>query len=107
MNDAVPAAGWEPGDQLSTEAVRRIKARRDFHTHLLAYGAVNALLFLIWLTTAITAGARFPWFIFPLMGWGVGVGAHAWAVYGSPSQPITDEAITQEIERMRRERRQP
>jgi hypothetical protein len=41
------------------------------------------------------------------MGWGVGVGAHAWAVYGSPSQPITDEAITQEIERMRRERRQP
>jgi hypothetical protein len=106
MDGTTPTAGWEPRDRLATEAVRRIEARRGFRLHLLAYGAANALMILIWLTVALTAGAWFPWFVFPLAGWGAGVGAHGWAVYGSPARPITDEAITQEIERMRRARPQ-
>jgi hypothetical protein len=100
----IPApTGRESDDRLAAEAVRRIKARRDFRGHLLVYVAVNILLILIWLTTALTAGAWYPWFVFPLAGWGIGVAAHAWAVYGSPSRPITQEAIAEEIERMRRE----
>jgi hypothetical protein len=103
MTDMPAATGRESDDRLAAEAVRRIKARRDFRGHLLVYVAVNILLILIWLTTAVKAGAWYPWFVFPLAGWGIGVAAHAWAVYGSPSRPITQEAIADEIERMRRE----
>jgi hypothetical protein len=60
MDGTTPTAGWEPRDRLAREAVRRIKARRDFRLHLLAYCAANALMILIWLTVALTAGAWFP-----------------------------------------------
>jgi 2TM domain len=103
MNDMSAATGWESDDRLAAEAIRRIKARRDFRVHLLVYVAVNILMILIWLTTAATAGAWYPWFVFPLTGWGIGVAAHGWAVHGSPSRPITQEAIAEEVERMRRE----
>ena len=103
MNDIRAKAGRESDDRLTTEAIRRIKARRGFGGHLLVYVAVNTLLILIWLTTAVTAGAWYPWFVFPLTGWGVGVAAHAWAVYGPPSRPITEDAIAEEVQRMRRE----
>jgi hypothetical protein len=103
MTDMPAATGRESDDRLAAEAVRRIKARRDFRGHLLVYVAVNILLILIWLTTAVKAGAWYPWFVFPLAGWGIGVAAHGWAVYGSPSRPISQEAIAEEIERMRRE----
>ena len=103
MNDIRAKAGRESDDRLTTEAIRRIKARRGFQGHLLVYVAVNTLLILIWLTTAVTAGAWYPWFVFPLTGWGIGVAAHGWAVHGSPSRPITQAAIAEEVERMRRE----
>ena len=103
MNDMPAATGRESDERLTAEAIRRIKARRGFQGHLLVYVAVNTLLILIWLTTAVTAGAWYPWFVFPLTGWGIGVAAHGWAVHGSPSRPITQAAIAEEVERMRRE----
>ena len=106
MDHDITAAGFEPGDRLAAEAARRIKARVVFRVHLLVYAGVSTLLTVIWLVTAIAAGGWFPWFLFPLTGWGVGVAAHAWTVYGSPSRPVSHDAIMQEIERMRSERSQ-
>src|SRR5262245_59948251 len=40
--------------------------------HLKTYLAVIALLWLIWLVT----GAGYPWPIWPMLGWGVGVFGH-------------------------------
>jgi len=37
------------------------------------YLAVMALLWLIWLVT----GANYPWPIWPMLGWGIGVAGHA------------------------------
>lgn len=51
---------------------RRILRRRAWGVHLAVYLAVNALLVGIWATT----GADDPWFVFPLLGWGVGLVAH-------------------------------
>jgi hypothetical protein len=106
MDEDIAAAGFEPGDRLAQLAARRIKARSEFRGHLLVYAGVNTMLAVIWLVTALSAGSWFPWFVFPLTGWGIGVAAHAWTVYGSPSRPLTHEAIMQEIERMRREQSQ-
>ena len=51
---------------------RQILKRRTFYVHLSVYLAVNLMLIGIW----ALAGGGFPWFLFPLMGWGIGVVAH-------------------------------
>ena len=52
---------------------RQILRRRAFYVHFAIYVAVQIMLVGIWALT----GAGFPWFLFPLLGWGVGVAAHA------------------------------
>jgi hypothetical protein len=51
---------------------RQILKRRTFYLHLSIYLAVNLMLIVIW----ALAGGGFPWFLFVLMGWGIGIVAH-------------------------------
>ena len=51
---------------------RQILKRRTFYLHLSIYLAVNLMLIGIW----ALAGGGFPWFLFVLMGWGIGIVAH-------------------------------
>jgi hypothetical protein len=87
--------------ELRKLAVSRLKKKRDFSTHVVIYVIVNAMLVGIWAVT----GAGFFWPIFPLLGWGIGVGANAWDVYGR--KPITEEEVQRETERLRSERPVP
>jgi len=87
--------------ELRKLAVSRLKKRRDFSTHVVIYIIVNAMLVGIWAVT----GAGFFWPIFPILGWGIGVGANAWDVYGR--KPITEEEVQRETERLRSERPVP
>lgn len=82
-------------EELREQAVAQLKKKRDFRGHLFIYVAVNAMLVVIW---AITGGDFF-WPIFPILGWGVGVAANAWDVYGR--KPISEEEIRRETERLR------
>ena len=87
--------------ELRKLAVSRLKKRRDFRTHVVIYLIVNAMLVGIWAVT----GAGFFWPIFPILGWGIGVGANAWDVYGR--KPITEDEVQRETERLRSERPVP
>jgi len=87
--------------ELRKLAVSRLKKKRDFRTHVVIYIIVNAMLVGIWAVT----GAGFFWPIFPILGWGIGVGANAWDVYGR--KPITEEEVRRETERLRSERPVP
>ena len=90
-------AGGQTEEQLREQAVERLKKKRDFRTHLLMYVLVNAFLVVIW---AITSGGDdFFWPIFVIAGWGIGVVANAWDVYGR--KPITEDEIRREQERLR------
>jgi uncharacterized membrane protein len=51
-----------------------------FYIHLGVYVGVNALL--AWID--LTHHPERTWFYWPLAGWGLGVLAHAWAVFASP-----------------------
>jgi hypothetical protein len=83
-------------DQLRRRAVKRLQAKAGFWTHLAIYLAVNAFLVRIWFFT----GAGFFWPIFPIAGWGIGVAANAWDVFGR--EPITEERIQHEMDNLRR-----
>ena len=87
--------------ELRKLAVSRLKKERDFSTHVVIYVIVNAMLVGIWAVT----GAGFFWPIFPILGWGIGVGANAWDVYGR--KPITEDEVQRETERLRSERPVP
>jgi fatty acid desaturase len=55
----------------------RVGALKGFYIHTTAFVVVNIALF------AINVGVGGGWwFYWPLMGWGIGLGVHALAVFG-------------------------
>ena len=74
------------------QATRRIEAKRGFRVHFAVYLAVNAVLVLIW---ALVSDGFF-WPVWPMLGWGIGVAAHAASVYFGPSE-ITEAQIDREM----------
>lgn len=90
------AAGKSKQD-LRDQAVERLKKKRDFKTHILIYVLVNAFLVVIWAVTS--DGDTIFWPIFPIVGWGIGLAANAWEVYGR--RPITEDEIRREADRLR------
>ena len=67
-------------DQASYDAARkRVRQLKGFYVHLTVYVFVNALLLVINLVTS--PGAL--WFYWPLLGWGIGIVAHAASVFGT------------------------
>lgn len=103
-----PAKGVAMAEQLSEEEMRawaekRVEEKIGFRNHLIVYLIVNTILFLIWLFTSLFAanGWIFPWFLFPLGGWGIGIAFHAWNVYGAAGSYRRREALIQkEMERI-------
>jgi len=61
-------------EELKKIAKKTAENKVDFYTHFAIYIAVNIFLIAIW---AATSGMdSFPWFVFPLFGWGIGIAAH-------------------------------
>jgi len=56
---------------------RRVRKIRDFYSHLVVYLVVNAILVVVWYFTS----GGFPWFVFPLGGWGIGIFFHWYSVF--------------------------
>lgn len=63
--------------QLYERARTRVGALKGFYLHATAFVVVNIGLFAI----NVLAGGVW-WFYWPLMGWGIGLGVHALAVFG-------------------------
>lgn len=60
-------------------AKKRVEEMKSFYTHLFVYIAVNVGLFLINIITS--PGAL--WFLWVLIGWGIGLAVHAFNVFGT------------------------
>jgi uncharacterized membrane protein (DUF485 family) len=72
-------------------AFEQLKKKRDFRTHLLAYVLVNAFFWLIWGVILTAAdGTWFPWPLFPLVGWGIGLTFHYIYGYRRAEVPIRE-----------------
>ena len=84
----------DPEDERD-EAIRQIKRRRSFQGHAATYVIINLMLVGIW---AMSGGGYF-WPAWSILGWGVGLGFHAYSTYGERS--ISEADIQDEIERRR------
>ena len=80
-------------------ASKRVEEKKGFFIHFTVYLCVNTLLIIIWAVT----GAGFPWFVFPLGGWGIGVLFHFLGVFVFSKQSGWEQrAIEREVERLRK-----
>ena len=80
-------------------ARKRVEEKKGFYTHFAIYLAINTMLVIIWAVT----GAGFPWFVFPLGGWGIGILFHFLGVFvfSRPSGWERRE-VEKEAERLRK-----
>ena len=60
------------------KAKEKVKCLKDFYSHLVAYCLVISFLVFVNLKTS----PGYYWFWFPMFGWGIGVGIHAFSVFG-------------------------
>ncbi len=81
-------------------AKKRVKAKRDFYTHLVVYVVINAILVILW--WAVT-GAGYPWFLWALGGWGVGLLFNFLGVFVLDKDTAWEKRqIEKEIEKMKK-----
>jgi signal transduction histidine kinase len=85
-----------PEDEVLRRARRRAQAEVGFYAHLMSYLGVMAFLALINLLTT-----SYPWFVWPALGWGVGLFSHYMAVFGSQmlKERYFDPAVAREVRR--------
>jgi len=60
------------------EAKKRVSEIKEFYQHLATYVVINGMLVVINLLTS----PQYFWFVWPLLGWGIGVALHALSVFG-------------------------
>ena len=88
-------------EELYREARKRVEEKKGFYTHLAVYVVVNIMLVLIW---AFPSGGGYPWFLWPLGGWGIGVLFHFLGVFVFSRQSGWErKEVEKEVERLRKE----
>jgi hypothetical protein len=83
-------------EDLRNAAVERLKKKREFYQHLLAYVLVNAFLVGLW---ALVSDGGFFWPVFSILGWGIGLAFHAWETFSWPA--FSEEKIRREMDKLR------
>ena len=59
------------------DAMEYVRDLKGFYSHLALYVLGICLFFAIWLFQSTS----YPWFVWPMLGWGIGVAAHGMAVF--------------------------
>jgi phosphate/sulfate permease len=89
-------------EEMYKEASKRVEEKKGFFVHLTVYVLVNSLLVIIW---AFAAGGGYPWFVWPLGGWGIGLIMHFFSVFVfSRKTDWERRQIEKEVERLKKEK---
>ncbi len=87
-------------DEILRRAKRRVGLKTGFKIHALVYVLVNAGLLAINLWNG---GQR--WFLFPLLGWGLGLAIHGIVTFiALRGEGLRDRMLADEVERVRKAR---
>lgn len=76
-------------------AIARLKEKRDFWSHVIAYLVVNSFLVVVW---QVSNGDGYFWPIWSIAGWGIGLLIHAWETF---RPRISEAAIQREMNKGR------
>lgn len=87
-------ASGDPEVELRRRAVGNLRARRGFVVQLAAFVLVNGVLLWSW----ASSGFGFPWPLFVLVFWGIGLFWQGWSLYG-PGE--SENRIRREMDRLR------
>lgn len=90
---------------LRRAAIRRLKKKRAFRSHVFVYVTINVLFWTGWIVGGLVDRWVFPWPIFPTVFWGLFVLGMARDLYGTDS--ISEEHIQHEIDLLRHTSRRP
>ncbi|MFC1962326.1 2TM domain-containing protein [Chloroflexota bacterium] len=86
--------------ELYEKAKKRVEEKKGFFTHLAIYIVVNIVLILIW---AFPSGGGYPWFFWPMGGWGIGIISHFLGVFVFNQETSWEKReIEKEVERLRK-----
>jgi hypothetical protein len=86
-------------EEIYKVARKRVEEKKGFYSHLVTYIVVNAVLVLIWAFT----GRGYPWFVWPLGGWGIGLIFHFLGVFAfNRNTAWESKEIEKEAERLRK-----
>ena len=86
-------------EEIYRQARKRVEEKKGFYIHFAVYIIVNIILVIIWATT----GAGYPWFLFPLGGWGIGILFHFLGVFVFSRQTDWErKAVEKEAEKLRK-----
>ena len=92
-------------EELRKIARKRAKAKTGFYIHLIVYVIVNVLLVSIWYFTSDSNGI--PWFVYPLVGWGIALVIHGVVAFrGSSLDNMEDRMTERELAKLKAERAQ-
>lgn len=70
------------------------RKRVEFRAHLIVYCVVNGALWILWYVT----GQGYPWPLWPLIGWGIGLTFHYLFEY-RPSRLLSEEEEYQKLKK--------
>ena len=96
-------------NELRRNAREIAEAKLGFYIHLSAYAIVNSLIFMGWWFSGAVYVWIFPWFVFPLFGWGAGILVHYICVFPTPHSGYIESKAEQEYQKLKnaqQERRQ-
>ncbi len=83
--------------EIDKKVRKRVAAKIGVYIHAAAYVVGNLMLVAI----NLAVSREHPWFIWPLMGWGVGLFFHAMVVYAFlEGSPIRERMVERELKRI-------
>jgi hypothetical protein len=89
-------------EELRKIAGERAQAKVGFYIHLIVYVVINALLVSIWYF--ITGPSESPWFIYPMVGWGIALVIHAITAFRGGGSSLEDRMTEKELAKLKAER---
>ena len=91
-------------EELRKKAEKRVSEKVGLLSHLGSYIIVNGFLVVVW----ALSGAGYPWFLWVMAGWGIGLAFHAFNYFiGKRSDAAKEKMLQKEMERLKKEQGQP
>lgn len=89
-------------EEIFIRANKKVKAKKGFFVHFGVFCATVVFLFTINFLTS----PKFWWFLFPTLGWGIGIVAHYIGVFGISDPSVEDwenKELEKEIRKIKRQ----